>query len=52
MTLHCSTRVPQKPTQEHENDSNKEEVATTSSVGGDGRPSRGSLPFPGRCKGR
>lgn len=46
MTLHCSTRVPQKPTQEHENDSNKEKVATISSVGDDDCPSHGSLRFP------
>lgn len=46
MTLQCSTRVPQKPTQDHENDSNKGKVANCSSVGGDDCPSRGPLPFP------
>lgn len=54
MTLQCSTRVSQKPTQDHENDSNKGKVANSSSVGDDDYPSRGSLPFPitGRCKGQ
>lgn len=33
MMLQCSTRVPQKPTQGHENDSNKGKVANISSVG-------------------
>lgn len=53
MMLQCSTRVPQKPSQDHENDSNKGKVATSSSVGDD-CPSRGSLPFPiaGRSKGQ
>lgn len=54
MMLQCSTRVPQKPSQDHENESNKGKVATSSSVGDDHCPSRGSLPFPiaGRCKGQ
>lgn len=51
-TLQCSTRVPQKPTQDEENDSEEEKVANISSVGDDDDPSRGSQPFPGRRKGR
>lgn len=54
MTLQCS-RVPQKPTQDHENDSNREKVANSSSVrGGDDCPSREPLPFPiaGHSKGQ
>lgn len=46
--LQCSTRVPQKPTQDQENDSKEEKVANISSVGDDDDPSRGSRPFPGR----
>lgn len=43
MMLQCSTRVPQKPTQDHENDSNKGKVANISSVGDDDCPSHGSV---------
>lgn len=40
MMLQCPTRVPQKPSQDHENDSNKGKVATSSSVGDDDCPSQ------------
>lgn len=52
--LQCSTRVPQKPTQNHKNGSNEGKVANISSVRGDDRPSRGPLPSPvaGRRKGQ
>lgn len=43
MMLQCSTRVPQKPTQDHENDGNKGKVANISSVGDDDCPSHGSV---------
>lgn len=44
--LQCSTRVPQKPTQDHKNDSNKGKVANISSVGDDDCPSHGSIASP------
>lgn len=44
--LQHSTRVSQKPTQDHENDSNKGQVANISSVGDDDCPSHGSVASP------
>ena len=44
--LQCSTRVPQKPTQNHKNGSNEGKVANISSVRGDDRPSRGPPSLP------
>lgn len=49
MTLLCSTRVPQKPTQDHENDSNKGKVANSSSVGVTTAPPVG--PFSSQSQG-
>lgn len=46
MMLQHSTRVSQKPTQDHENDSNKGQVANISSVRDDDCPSHGSVASP------
>lgn len=49
MMLQCSTRVPQKASQGHENDSNRRKVADVFSVGDDHHPSHG--PFPPQLQG-
>lgn len=47
--LQCSSRVPQKPSQDEDNDSNEGKVAPISSVGDDDHPPPG--PFPSRLQG-
>lgn len=42
MMLQCSTRGPQNPSQDHENDSNKGKVVSASSVGDHNYPSPGA----------